>query len=336
MRPISENRGEPWWTGSPVPHSRSGWQWQIGWSSPEVRDYNGNVQKVGITAEVVSCLISKQFPQWAQLEVRPVELDGWDNTTFRLGDDKSVRLPSHETNVTQIAAQLLVPIPRPIAKGRPGCGFPRPWSVYGWLEGEPAALAGVADHDRLADDLGHFVAALERISTEGGPAPGPHSFNRGGPVSAWDEQTRATIDHLAGEIDVAGALEVWEAAIAEEWDGPDVWVHGDLTGSNLLLRDDRMCGEIDYGGTAGGDPACDLTAAWTMFEGASRQRFMATLPFDPGTWARARGWALWKALIEIPGRPLDDPGRSGARFGWSWDASGVVSQVIADFRSLFP
>ena len=126
MRPISENRGEPWWTGSPVPHSRSGWQWQIGWSSPEVRDYNGNVQKVGITAEVVSCLISKQFPQWAQLEVRPVELDGWDNTTFRLGDDKSVRLPSHETNVTQIdkehrwlpvlAAQLLVPIPRPIVE----------------------------------------------------------------------------------------------------------------------------------------------------------------------------------------------------------------------------
>jgi aminoglycoside phosphotransferase (APT) family kinase protein len=136
------------------------------------------VQKVGITAEVVSCLISKQFPQWAQLEVRPVELDGWDNTTFRLGDDKSVRLPSHETNVTQIdkehrwlpvlAAQLLVPIPRPIAKGRPGCGFPRPWSVYGWLEGEPAALAGVADHDRLADDLGHFVAALERIRGRAG------------------------------------------------------------------------------------------------------------------------------------------------------------------------
>jgi hypothetical protein len=68
--------GSPWWTGSPVPHSRSGWQWQIGWSSPEVRDYNGNVQKVEITAEVVSCLISEQFPQWAELEVRPVELDG--------------------------------------------------------------------------------------------------------------------------------------------------------------------------------------------------------------------------------------------------------------------
>jgi len=70
-----------------------------------------------------------------------------------------------------------------------------------------------------------------------------------------------------------------------------------------------------------------------MFEGTSRERFMVHLPFDQGTWARPRGWALWKALIEIPGRPLDNPGRTGARFGWSWDAIGVVGQVIADFRS---
>lgn len=244
------------------------------------------MQRAEITAEVVSCLISEQFPQWAKLEVRPVELDGWDNTTFRLGSDKSVRLPSHEHNVAQIdkehrwlpvlAAQLPVQVPRPIAKGRPGFGFPRPWSVYGWLEGEPAAVVGVIDHDRFAEDLGHFLAALQRANTDGGPPPGPHSFNRGGPVSAWDEQTRSTIDQLADEIDAVGALEVWEAALAEQWSGPDVWVHGDVTGSNLLLRDDRLCGVIDFGGAAVGDPACDLTAAWTMFERTSRERFVAT------------------------------------------------------------
>jgi aminoglycoside phosphotransferase (APT) family kinase protein len=305
--------------------------------------YNGDVHKADITAEVVSCLISAQFPRWAELEIRPVALDGWDNTTFRLGNDKSVRLPSNEWNVPQLdkehrwlpvlAAQLPVQIPRPIAKGRPGCGFPRPWSVYEWLEGEPAAVVGVIDHDRLAEDLGHFLAALQRADTDGGPPPGPHNFNRGGPVSAWDDQTRSTIDRLADEIDVDGLVEVWDAALAAEWSGPDVWVHGDVTGSNILLRDDRLCGVIDFGGAAVGDPACDLTAAWTMFEQTSRERFMATLPFDRGTWARARGWALWKALIEIPGRPLDNPGRTGARFGWSWDAVGVVGQVIADFRS---
>ncbi|MEY2424312.1 MAG: hypothetical protein QOI95_4379 [Acidimicrobiaceae bacterium] len=38
--------------------------------------------------------ITEQFPQWADLPIRPVALDGWDNTTFRLGEDMSVRLPS--------------------------------------------------------------------------------------------------------------------------------------------------------------------------------------------------------------------------------------------------
>ena len=63
--------------------------------------------------------------------------------------------------------------------------------------------------------------------------------------------------------------------MAAEWAGPDVWVHGDVTGSNLLLSEDRLCGVIDFGCAAVGDPACDLTAAWTMFEGTSRRAFMA-------------------------------------------------------------
>ena len=298
------------------------------------------MHKADITVDVVSCLVSAQFPQWASLEISPVALDGWDNTTFRLGDDMSVRLPSHERYVPQIdkehqwlpllAAQLPLPIPRPIAQGRPGCGFPAPWSIYGWLEGEPAAVVGVTDLDLLAEDLARFLDALYRVDTAGGPPPGPHSFNRGGPVSAWDEQTRSAIDQLADEIDVEGALKVWDAALAADWSGPAVWVHGDVTGSNLLVLEDRLSGVIDFGCSAVGDPACDLTAAWTMFEGSSRERFMRALPFDAGTWARARGWALWKAVINIPGRPADDPKRTGALWGWRWDALGVVGQLVAE------
>ncbi len=296
--------------------------------------------KAAITVELVAGLISQQFPQWAELEIRPVALDGWDNTTFRLGDELSVRLPSHDRYVPQIdkehrwlpvlAPQLTVPIPRPVAKGRPGCGFPAPWSIYRWVEGEPAAIVGVTDYDRLADDLAHFLTVLQHVPTEEGPPAGAHSFNRGGPVSVWDDEARTSIDLLTGDIDVDGALLRWEAALAAKWAGPDVWVHGDVTGSNLLVRDDRLCGVIDFGCSAVGDPACDLTAAWTMFEGASRARFMKVLPFDDGTWARARGWALWKALISIPGRPVDDPSRTGSQFGWRWDALGVIDQVVTD------
>jgi aminoglycoside phosphotransferase (APT) family kinase protein len=301
------------------------------------------VRKEEITAELVACLIGAQFPEWSGLAIRPVVLDGWDNTTFRLGDDASVRLPSHEAYVAQIdkehrwlpilAPHLPLPIPRPIAKGRPGCGYPLPWSIYGWIEGEPAAVAGVVDDDRLADDLGAFLAALRGVSPEGGPPAGAHSFKRGGPVTAWDEQTRATIDVLGHEIDRDGALAVWEAATAAVLSSPDVWVHGDVTGSNLLVTDGRLCGVIDFGCAAVGDPACDLTPAWTTFHGSSRRRFVAALDADHDTWRRARGGALWKALIAIPGKPAGDPGRSGRRFGWRWSADEVVDEVIADHHA---
>jgi aminoglycoside phosphotransferase (APT) family kinase protein len=231
-----------------------------------------------------------------------------------------------------LAPQLPLPIPRPIAVGAPGCGFPARWSVYGWLDGEPATTVDVTDLDRLADDVAGFLVALERAGTDDGPPPGAHSANRGGPVAIWDEQTRALIDQVGDLVDVEGATQVWDAALAAPWTGPDVWVHGDVTGSNLLMREGRLCGVIDFGCAAVGDPACDLTITWTMFEGTSRDRFARALPLDEGAWARARGWTLWKALLDVPVR-ADDPGRTGARFGWRWDALGVIDQVIADHHS---
>ena len=48
-----------------------------------------------------------------------------------------------------------------------------------------------------------------------------------------------------------------------------------------------------------GDPACDLVITWTLFSGESREAFRTALPFDSGIWSRAKGWALWKALITL-------------------------------------
>jgi aminoglycoside phosphotransferase (APT) family kinase protein len=48
-----------------------------------------------------------------------------------------------------------------------------------------------------------------------------------------------------------------------------------------------------------GDPACDSTVAWTLLSGESREAFRAALPADGPTWARGRGWALWKGLITL-------------------------------------
>lgn len=44
-----------------------------------------------------------------------------------------------------------------------------------------------------------------------------------------------------------------------------------------------------------------LVVAWTFLSGPGADRFRAELDVDAGTWSRGRGWALWKALITLPG-----------------------------------
>jgi aminoglycoside phosphotransferase (APT) family kinase protein len=302
-----------------------------------------SVEKAAITPELVSRLIAAQFPHWADLAVTPVELDGCDNTTFRLGEDLSVRLPSADWYVAQIdkehqwlpilAAQLPLPIPRPLEKGIPGGGFPRPWSVYRWLAGRHATIGRIGDLDRFATDLANFLAALYGIDPAGGPEPGAHNFFRGGPLTTYDSETREAISDLEGEIDTDAATEVWEAALAATWHGPSVWIHGDVTAANLLVVDGRLSAVVDFGCSSVGDPACDLTIAWTFFFGDSRKVFRDRLPLDEGTSARGRGWALWKALITLVKALNEDevqPDLASLRFGWRLSARHVIEEVLAD------
>lgn len=299
----------------------------------------GAVEKADITPAVAAELVREQFPQWAELPVVPVDADGWDNTTFRLGDELSVRLPSADGYIAQVAKEhrwlpVLAPhlplrSPEPVAKGRPGCGYPRPWSIYRWIDGEPARPDRIADLSALAARLAGFLVALYSIDAGDGPAAGAHNFFRGGPVSTYDEETREAIDALA--VDAAAATRAWEAALAADWSGPAVWVHGDLAASNLLVVGGELAAVIDFGCSAVGDPACDLVIAWTLFSGASRDAFVATLDVDDAMWARARGWALWKALRTIRTATRSaDADRAARRFGWRVSAGELIDDLLAE------
>ena len=291
--------------------------------------------EININASLVRRLIAAQFPQWADLPVRPVDHDGWDNRTFRLGDEMAVRLPSAERYVAQVekehawlpklAPQLPLAIPTPLAMGRPGAGYPWPWSVYRWLDGEIATKERIVDVRQFATTLAEFLVALYEIDPSGGPPPGAHNFFRGGPVATYDEQTRQAIAALDGKIDTVAVTEVWDAALAARWDGPPVWVHGDVAPGNLLVRDGRLGSVIDFGCSAVGDPACDLVIAWTFLEGEALDAFRSALPLDEGAWARGRGWALWKALIVAAGisKTIAIEARNPRR---------TIDQVIADHR----
>ena len=74
------------------------------------------MDKSEITPALVQRLVAAQFPQWSDLPVTRVEFDGWDNTTFRLGREMSVRLPSGDAYTAQVDKEhRWLPVPRAAA-----------------------------------------------------------------------------------------------------------------------------------------------------------------------------------------------------------------------------
>ncbi|RRR96806.1 aminoglycoside phosphotransferase family protein [Glycomyces terrestris] len=289
--------------------------------------------RAGIDAALVRRLVAAQFPQWSGLPVEPVEVDGWDNRTYRLGPDMTVRLPTGPTYALAVekehrwlpvlAPRLPVEIPEPLGLGRPGEGYPHHWAVRRWIDGQTADPSRIDDMTAFAEAVAGFITALQAADPTGGPAGGEHSFQRGADPAHYDAQTRETLRELEGRVDTAAAARVWEAALAARWTGEPVWFHGDIAQGNLLTRDGKLAAVIDFGTSGVGDPACDLVIAWTMFEGASREAFRRAVAQDEATWARARGWAIWKALLLV-----------------SWDhaeaqaSRRVIDAVIAEHEAL--
>lgn len=280
--------------------------------------------RIVVTTQQVRALIDSQFPQWAVLDVQPVELSGWDNRSFRLGDAMLIRMPSAERYVAQVekehrwlpalAPLLPVPIPAPLALGQPGEDYPFCWSIYRWLEGEPLArhLDGV-DLSVIATDVAAFLQALHGIDASAGPPAGAHNFHRGGSLAVYEEEARASAARLSNEVDQALAMEIWQLALSSRWQGQGVWVHGDIAEGNLLVQDGRLSAVIDFGSSGVGDPSSDLILAWNVLDAESRAVFRRALDLDEATWQRGRGWALWKALIVLD----SERGRNEKMAEWS-------------------
>ena len=125
------------------------------------------------------------------------------------------------------------------------------------------------------------------------------NFHRGGALSTYEAETDRLLDQFRGLIDYRAAVQTWRRALGSHWEGSPVWVHGDVAPGNLLVRDGQLHAVIDFGQFAAGDPSCDLTVAWTLLDEAGRAVFRSRLQLDDLVWQRARGWALWKQLLDL-------------------------------------
>lgn len=259
-----------------------------------------------ISHELVSALISSQHPDLAALPVGD-RLDGWDMAVFRLGREFAVRLPRYEGAVGSLAAEArwipligaewTFPTARILREGGPGDGYPWPWAVSTWLEGDIALNAPLDPEAGSA--LGDALREVHQPCAADAPFNTEQSVTmaerHAGVVERIDALRDATGPH--GEsFDADAAIALWAAALAAPVDLPRSWIHGDLHGHNVISAGGRFAGIIDWSDICGGDPAVDLGFLHTLLPSTGvAAAYAAYGGVSDATAARAHGIGLDKA-----------------------------------------
>ncbi|WP_440580591.1 aminoglycoside phosphotransferase family protein [Streptomyces sp. PT19] len=290
----------------------------------------------GITVALVRDLLREQHPDLAGLALREVA-GGWDNQQWRLGDGLAVRMPRTERApglqykerrwLPVLAPRLPLPVPSPVRIGEPSARFPRPWTVMTWVPGEPLDRCPIGRGDDSADRLADFLKALHVEA----PADAPTASDRG----AHPKDCTDGFDHFFDAVapgDIADGLRaVWDDAVAAPgWEGPPLWVHGDLHPANVVVSDGALSGVLDFGDMFAGDPAWDLAAAWVLLpRGAAPRFFDAYGRADEGTVRRARGLAALKGLFLLRTGRDGDRGLPGGKPTWGPAGRAALDRVLS-------
>ncbi len=260
--------------------------------------------EVQVDAHLVRRLLRDQHPDLAGRRLRRIGT-GWDNVVFRLGSDLTVRVPRRELGarligtelrwVPELAPGLPLPVPVPVRAGAPTDFYPWQWAVCAHVPGRTtgaSAFTGRAGH-LAAETLAGFLGALHVPA----PSEAPRSPFRGVPLAQRSHSVATSL--ASAPVAQRSRIErVWAQALhASLHEGPDLWLHGDLHGLNVLAVRGRIGGVIDFGDLCAGDPATDLACGWLLLDRSGRERMREVLAVGDATWARGRGWALFFGLM---------------------------------------
>jgi len=263
--------------------------------------------QVALTTDIVTTLIRDQFPRWSGEQIRPLPSTGTVHGIFRIGNGLSARFPLRLADPDSVLAVLeqearasaeLVrvprfPVPEPVALGKPGAGYPMPWSVQTWLPGTVASDAAPSGSDAFAEDLAAFIAALRDADTRGRRFSGE---NRGGVLTDHDDWMAKCFEESEGLLDVPRLRQLWRHFRELPRTSADVMSHGDLIPGNILVTGDRLTGVLDTGGFGPADPALDLVSAWHLLEPGPRNVLRRALACDDLEWERGKAWAFEQAM----------------------------------------
>lgn len=257
---------------------------------------------------IAKILINKNCPEFSNLKILPIKNGGRDNQTFHLGDDYIIRMTKNSKNSNQLekefkclpflAKNLAIKISEPIHFIKTSDDYEFNSGIYRYLEGKSLNLIDKSNLDliNLAKDVARFIKNFHKIDIIDGMEASSDNYFRGADLIRYNDEMELGFEKLKDKCDISIFKEIWRTALKSKSQNP-VWVHGDLAIGNILIKHKKLNGIIDFGQIATGDPACDLTIAWTFFEEESRRIFILNLEIDEDTWSRAKGWALWKNLL---------------------------------------
>lgn len=263
--------------------------------------------QVDLTLDQMQALVADNFPELADLPLRPIHGPGTVNAIVRIGQQHAARFPLRlmpESEVRQwlereaaataeIAEVATVPVPEVLGLGRPGHGYPLWWSVQTWLDGETGHESDPGGSDAFADDLVELVAALRGADTRGRRFSGS---GRGGELEVHDPWVQTCLANSGHLLDVDALSRLWEELRGLPLQASEVMTHGDLIPGNVLVRDGRLIGLLDCGGFAPADPALELVGAWHLLDAGPRERVRTGLGSSDLEWRRGMAWALVQAL----------------------------------------
>ncbi|PWI17903.1 aminoglycoside phosphotransferase [Streptomyces sp. Act143] len=263
--------------------------------------------QVDVTTQTVAALVHEQFPEWSGRTIRRLSSTGTVNAVFRIGDDLAARLPLRLAGAAEtltvlekeaeasaeLAAVSRFPVPKPVALGKPGAGYPMPWSVQTWLPGTGASDADRSGSEAFAEDLAVFIAALRGADTRGRCFSGD---NRGGVLAHHDAWMAECFEESEGLLDVPRLRRLWAQFRELPRTSADVMSHGDLIPGNVLVTGGRLGGVLDTGGYGPADPALDLVGAWHLLQPGPRDVLRRALGCDDLEWERGKAWAFQQAM----------------------------------------
>jgi len=261
---------------------------------------------ITLTQEDAGRLVERQFPELAPAKLEVLGA-GWDNAAYVVNGRWVFRFPRRKAfagllenemrYLPRLAPHLPLRIPEPVWHGRPEEAFPYPFAGYALLPGETACAVQWTAEERLrnAPVLGRFLATLHGLPVDEqtrAKAPGDE-------LGRADLKKRAPIlrERLAQveakQVEVDGAtVRAWLSRLEDTppWTQRTCWVHGDLYARHLLVDEQHgLTGVLDWGDVHLGDPAIDLTIAFTFLPPEARGAFREAYgDIDEATWNRAR------------------------------------------------